>query len=128
LKTEIEIEVDGRTVRGELVENNTAKEIAAALPIQASPSFWGDEIYFEIPVDIVENEQPETKLEAGDLAYWPDGNAFCIFFGPTPGSTGSEPKPASPVTVIGELLEDPELLKDLDRNSTGTVEIRKLRL
>lgn len=123
--TEIEIDLGDESFKAELADNYTAKEISAALPVQTSPSFWGDEIYFEIPVDIVENEQLKTKLEAGDLAYWPDGNAFCIFFGPTPGSTGSEPRPASPVTVIGELLEDPELLSELDKGSIGDVEVRK---
>lgn len=124
--TEIEIELGEESFKAELAENETAKRIAGKLPVQASPSFWGDEIYFEIPVDIGENEQPKTELEAGDLAYWPDGNAFCIFFGPTPSSTGPEPRPASPVTVIGQLLEDPELLKKLNRGSIGEVEVRKL--
>lgn len=124
--TEIEIELGDESFKAELTENETAKGIADKLPVQAPPSYWGDEIYFEIPVDIDENEQPETELEAGDLAYWPDGSAFCIFFGPTPSSTGPEPRPASPVTVIGELLENPKLLQELDRDSIGEVEVRKL--
>jgi hypothetical protein len=29
----------------------------------------------------------------GDLGYWAPGHAFCIFFGPTPMSLGSEIRP-----------------------------------
>ncbi len=123
--TEIEIDLGDETFRAELTGNETARELADELPVRASPSFWGDEIYFEVPVDIVENERPETELKEGDLAYWPDGSAFCIFFGPTPSSEDSEPRPASPVTVIGELLDDPELLQGIDRGAIGEVKVRK---
>ncbi len=124
--TEIEIELDGERFRAKLSENETAEKIADALPVRAVPRFWGDEIYFELPVDIAENELPETELNVGDLAYWPEGKAFCIFFGPTPSSKASEPRPASPVTIIGELLDDPGLLQDIDRSSVGKVKIKRL--
>jgi hypothetical protein len=50
-------------------------------------------------------------VSIGDLGYWPDGNAFCIFFGPTPVSKGDEIRPASPVTVFGKVTGDAEALK-----------------
>jgi hypothetical protein len=43
------------------------------LPFNARGNFWGDEIYFEIPVSI-ENESPQEVVRAGDLAYWPPGS------------------------------------------------------
>src|SRR6266566_2855101 len=60
---------------------------------------WGDEIYFGIPVK-AESEDPREVVEPGDLAYWPPGSAFCIFYGPTPASRGDEIRPASPVNVV----------------------------
>ena len=69
-----------------------------ALPIEASASTWGDEIYFGIPVAAGE-EMGQEVVELGDLGYWPPGSAFCMFFGPTPMSRGDEIRPASPVTV-----------------------------
>ena len=54
----------------------------------------------------------------GDLAYWPPGSAFCIFFGPTPVSHGDEIRPASPVTVVGRVLGDATAFKKV---SSGTV-------
>ena len=122
----IQISDDDKTILdGELNDTETAKKIERALPVKSDPRFWGNEIYFEIPVNIDDNENPEMGLEVGDLAYWPDGHAFCIFFGPTPGSTGTEPRPASPVTVVGEITGDAEVLQDLDLESVSEVRIEK---
>jgi hypothetical protein len=49
----------------------------------------------------------------GDLGYWPPGQAFCIFFGPTPASHGDECRPASPVNVFGHVDGDPRVFKSV---------------
>ena len=56
-------------------------------------------------------ENPAETVEMGDLAYWPPGSAFCIFFGPTPASRGAEIRPASPVNVFGRVTGDPTIFK-----------------
>ena len=122
---EIKITVGDKTFAGELNDTDTAAAIWDELPVSASPSFWGDEIYFEIPVELEENEEPEVELEIGDLAYWPDGNAFCIFYGPTPSSDGSEPRPASPVTVVGKISGEVVALREFDRRSAEKVKIEQ---
>jgi hypothetical protein len=81
-----------------------------ALPITASFNYWGDEIYFPIPVREKTLEFPKGVVEAGDLGYWPEGPCFCIFYGLTPISSPGNIKPASPVEVIGR-VEDYEGLK-----------------
>ncbi|MBI2844217.1 MAG: hypothetical protein HYX78_12520 [Armatimonadetes bacterium] len=91
----------------ELNETKTADLIWDALPIKASGNTWGDEIYFGIPVD-AHPEDSKAVVEMGDLGYWPPGNAFCIFFGPTPASRGDEIRPSSPVNVFGKLEGDPK--------------------
>ena len=99
-------------VQAALSEENprTAQAIWEALPIEARANTWGDEIYFSIPVN-VGAENTKEIVEMGDLGYWPPGNAFCIFFGPTPASHGDEIRPASPVNVIGRVLGDPTVFK-----------------
>jgi hypothetical protein len=99
-------------VQAELTDENpeTAKAIWEALPLEARANIWGDEIYFSIPVNI-EAENPKAVVDLGDLGYWPPGNAFCIFFGPTPMSRGNEIKPASPVNVFGRVIGDPKVFK-----------------
>ena len=99
-------------VQATLTDENpgTAKALYEALPIEARANIWGDEIYFSIPVHH-EEENSKEVVEMGDLGYWPPGNAFCIFFGPTPASRGDEIRPASPVNVFGRVDGDPKVFK-----------------
>lgn len=100
-------------VEAELLEDKnpeTVKAIWEALPFETRANTWGEEIYFSIPVNIgEENSQPTVEL--GDLGYWPPGNGFCIFFGPTPISRGEEIRPANPVNVFGKVIGDPKVFK-----------------
>ncbi len=99
----------------------TASAIAAALPVEASASTWGDEIYFGIPVDTGLEDGQET-VELGELGYWPPGRAFCIFFGRTPASRGDEIRPASAVTVIGKIEGDPTVFKQVSSGQAVIIE------
>ena len=51
------------------------------------------------------------------MGYWPPGNAFCIFFGPTPSSQGDEIRAASAVNVIGKMKGDWSGLWDVPSGS-----------
>jgi len=104
-----------------LNDTQTARAIWDALPITARANTWGDEIYFSIPVTL-ETEKGQVVVELGDLGYWAPGTAFCIFFGPTPMSRGSEIRPASPVTVFGHLEGDPTRFRDVPSGAQVTVE------
>jgi len=100
----------------ELNNTRTAREIWEALPIRSRVNLWGDEIYFSIPLSL-QLEAGQEVVNVGDLGYWPDGNAFCIFFGATPVSQGDEIRPASPVTVFGKVIGDATIFKKI---ATGT--------
>ena len=104
-----EIELDA-----ELNDSETASRILAELPIRSGFNTWGDEIYFQIPIT-ADPEDPRETVESGDLAYWPPGKAFCIFYGPTPASEGDEIRPASPVNPVGRVLSGVEALKTASR-------------
>ncbi len=99
------------TLRAELNDSATAQEIWRHLPIQSQASVWGDEIYFEIPVEVDQATDARADVDIGSLAYWPVGRAFCIFYGPTPASTGSQPRAYSPVNVIGHVIDDASQLR-----------------
>jgi hypothetical protein len=96
----------------ELTNENplTVDAIWSKLPIEGKANTWGDEIYFPIPVQVDAENQSEV-VQMGDLAYWPPGEALCIFFGPTPASWDSEIRPASPVNIIGRIVDNPRLFK-----------------
>jgi hypothetical protein len=99
---------------GFLDDNETADAIWNALPIEARVNTWGDEIYFEIPVILGLAEDARDLVEMGELGYWPTGNAFCIFFGPTPASRGEEIRAASAVNVFGQVVGDAGIFKQVD--------------
>jgi len=105
----------------ELNETQIAEAIWKVLPIKASGNTWGDEIYFGIPVQM-DSENEQEVVEVGDLAYWPPGHAFCIFFGPTPASRHDEVRPASAVTVVGRLKGDPKAFKAFRSGSEVIIE------
>ncbi|MHC4498968.1 MAG: cyclophilin-like fold protein [Planctomycetota bacterium] len=93
-------------LEAELNDSATAKSIVDVLPIKGKGNRWGEEIYFAIPVVADLEEGARDVLEAGELGYWPSGNAFCIFFGPTPASRGDEIRAASAVNIIGKVKGD----------------------
>jgi hypothetical protein len=109
----IEIKVADMALTATLEDNGTARAITAALPVEGHANVWGEEIYFEIPVQVAQADDAVEEVAVGTLAYWPPGNAFCIFFGPTPVSTGSQPRAYSPVNVFGRLDGDAGLLKQV---------------
>jgi len=104
-----------------LNDTETAKAVWEALPITAPAGAWGDEIYFRIPVTM-DLEEGREVVELGDLGYWPPGQAFCIFFGPTPASRGEEIRPASAVTVIGKVHGDVVALRQVQGGTPVVIE------
>jgi hypothetical protein len=110
LDKKITITAEDIKMSAELNSSETAQKIWKALPIEGSVDTWGDEIYFSIPVKFGLENAKAVVLE-GDLAYWPPGSAFCIFFGPTPASQGKEIRPASPVNIFGKIIGDPKVFK-----------------
>ena len=102
----IQIRVGSLQVEAELNDSPTARKIWDALPIEGHANLWGDEIYFSIPVKAVSEQTAREDVDVGELGYWPPGNAFYIFFGPTPVSSGSQPRAASPVNILGRVSGD----------------------
>ena len=118
----IKVTVDEVEVYGELNEAETADLIWKGLPIESQINTWGDEIYFSIPIQAELEDTAREVVELGDMGYWPPGNAFCIFFGPTPNSRGDEIRPASSVNVFGKVVGDPKVLKGVRTGASVRVE------
>jgi hypothetical protein len=114
----IRIRAGALSLQAELSDTPTARAILSALPLHAEASTWGDEIYFAVPVRETLDETAAEVVEVGDLGYWPQGRAFCIFFGPTPVSKGNEIRPASAVNRVGKVLGDARVLKGVKDGDT----------
>ena len=119
----INLAVGNVTLQAEMLDTPTANKILEALPLESSANVWGDEIYFDIPLNLAPEPDARAEVEVGDLAYWPAGPAFCIFFGPTPVSTGDQPRAYSPVNVFGRVLGDAMQLKGVPSGAVVKVTI-----
>lgn len=98
---QIRISTENYHWEAELYKTQTAEIIWDSLPFKGTASIWGKEIYFTIPVEIPQEGSAKEIVNIGELGYWQTGNAFCIFFGRTPASSGDEPQAYSPVNVFG---------------------------
>ncbi|MDB4637314.1 cyclophilin-like fold protein [Planctomycetaceae bacterium] len=107
MPTAIKITAGNESLTAELNDTLTAQAIVAALPFDSSASRWGDEYYFSVDVHSNGDETPKRDVfSVGELGFWEAGNAFCIFFGPTPVSQGTEPRMANPGIPIGRVRDD----------------------
>lgn len=120
MPTQIKIIIGNISLDAELFDTACARAIADALPIETEPNEWGDEFYFEIPVNVPLDGTATKKVKVGDIGYWPPGKALAVFFGPTPMSKGPEPVPASEVNLVGRITGDATLL----RQAKGARKIR----
>jgi len=113
----VEAEID------ETLNPETAGKIITALPFSSIVRRWGEEVYFEIPVTTGE-ENAQIEVEIGNLGFWPAGNCFCIFFGPTPASQGDKPVAASPVNIFGRIIDSTSTFSRTTSGEKITVELK----
>ena len=78
---------------------------------------WGEEVYFDVPVDVAREPEARAVIVPGEIAYWPQGPAIAIGFGRTPISKGNETRLANPCNVFAKALGN---VKALGKVKTGT--------
>ena len=103
-------------------DEKVIEELLKNSPFESTANRWGDEIYFELPFDL--GLKGETVvMRVGEIAYWPEGNSLCIFFGPTPVSRHGEPRAISKVKPLGEIVEGLDDLKMVKQGEKIRVEV-----
>ncbi len=107
----------------ELLDTPTAKEILKHVPFTSIVNTWGDEVYFETPINVSKETNAKDIVEAGELAFWVEGSCIAIGFGPTPISQGNEIRLAAKTNIWGQSLTDVKLLSKAKDGDPVSVEI-----
>ncbi len=122
MEKKIVIKIGNRTIEADLNNSDTSDLFYSALPKKITMQRWGDEYYGDCGIKVNAAKDARAEMEVGELAIWPDGNALCIFFGPTPASTDDKPRAISKVNPIGKISQDVSFLKDLPTSIQAEVQ------
>jgi hypothetical protein len=106
-----------------LDDTPTAQALLKVLPLTASAHTWGEEVYFDTGVSVSRETDARQVVEPGTVAFWTDGDALALPYGPTPISLGDECRLASPCNVLGRLDGDPRLLATVRDGDPVRVEL-----
>ena len=112
LNMDFEIVIDEIKIICKTNKTETASKILKLLPIKSKISTWGDEIYFDIPKnDIKPENNAKEVFNLGEIAFWNQGSAIAIGFGPTPASKGSEIRLISKANHWADAINPQDLKK-----------------
>ena len=109
--TSIRIAWSGGAITVELRNTPTAKAVLAALPCQASANTWGEEVYFELPVEAVLEPDAQQVVDPGTVCFWVEGSALALPYGRTPVSKGNECRLVTRCNVVGKVLGEARQLR-----------------
>ncbi|MFC8090706.1 cyclophilin-like fold protein [Streptomyces sp. NPDC057301] len=106
-----------------LDDTPTTHALVKALPLASTACTWGEEVYFDTGVAVPRETSAQQVVEPGTVAFWTDGDALALPYGPTPISRGEECRLASPCNVLGRLDGDPRLLATVRDGDPVRVEL-----
>jgi len=109
----IRISWDKGEVFAVLEDTPTARGVLEALPCVSRANTWGEEVYFEVPVEAELEPDARQVVDAGAVCFWVEGRSLALPFGPTPVSVGDECRLVTAVNVLGMIEGDPRALASI---------------
>ena len=109
-------------LEAELADTPTAQAVLGKLPYQARVMTRGEEVYFDVPVEVARETDARAVVTPGEVAYWPDGPCIALGFGRTPISKGDECRLASACNIFGTIVGDVKTLAKVKAGTRVTVE------
>lgn len=118
----LKLDIGPVTITAELFDTQTADAIYAAVPFTSSANLWGEEVYFATPLNVEREYDARDVVEAGELAFWVEGDSIAIGFGRTPVSRGDEIRLAAPTNIWGRAREDVRCLSAVGEGDGISIE------
>ena len=108
-----------------LFDTLTARTIHKSLPIESTAQTWGDEVYFEVPIDAEPEANAKEVVEPGEIAFWVEGRCVAIGIGRTPVSQSNEIRLAARVNILAITSHDVKKMSAVRSGQTIRIEKRE---
>lgn len=123
MQTQIRISWPAGHLTATLEDTPTTQALGKVLPLSSTAHTWGEEVYFDTGVGVPREGGAQQVVEPGTVAFWTDGDALALPYGPTPISRGDECRLASPCNLLGRIDGDARLLATVRSGDPIRVEV-----
>jgi hypothetical protein len=109
--TRIRFDFGAVSLDADLKDTPTALAVEEIVPFVSTVLTWGEEVYFDVPLQVRPEVDARIVVTPGEIAFWPDGPAIAIGYGATPASREGETRLANPCNVFAVAVQPVQVLR-----------------